>query len=175
MITTVHRPLELWILELWICVSVAVFGLAVTLSTSGGGPRSNGGPAGPSKAGTHLRGVTVLHFDDQGQVVEHRDYDNRTEGREPPLCRLVKRSAPVSGRANGFANATGRDEADSARRGRQPPILCPGQRDAWEPHRRADVIGSVAVGHQGGAYTMALYFISDRRHAKANANSCRRS
>jgi predicted SnoaL-like aldol condensation-catalyzing enzyme len=29
-------------------------------------------------------GVTVLRFDDQGQVVEHRDYDNRVERREPP-------------------------------------------------------------------------------------------
>jgi len=29
-------------------------------------------------------GVTVLHFDDQGQVVEHRDYDNHVERREPP-------------------------------------------------------------------------------------------
>jgi len=29
-------------------------------------------------------GVTVLHFDDQGQVVGHRDYDNRVELREPP-------------------------------------------------------------------------------------------
>jgi len=29
-------------------------------------------------------GATVLHFDDQGQVVEHRDYDNHIERREPP-------------------------------------------------------------------------------------------
>jgi hypothetical protein len=29
-------------------------------------------------------GVTVLHFDDQGQVVEHRDYYNHIERREPP-------------------------------------------------------------------------------------------
>jgi ketosteroid isomerase-like protein len=29
-------------------------------------------------------GVTVLHFDDQGQVVEHRDYDNHVDRREPP-------------------------------------------------------------------------------------------
>ena len=29
-------------------------------------------------------GVTALHFDDQGQVVEHRDYDNHVERREPP-------------------------------------------------------------------------------------------
>jgi hypothetical protein len=29
-------------------------------------------------------GVTVLYFDDQGQVVEHRDYDNHVERREPP-------------------------------------------------------------------------------------------
>jgi hypothetical protein len=29
-------------------------------------------------------GVTMLHFDGQGQVVEHRDYDNHVERREPP-------------------------------------------------------------------------------------------
>ena len=29
-------------------------------------------------------GVTVLRFDDQGQVVEHRDYDNHVNRREPP-------------------------------------------------------------------------------------------
>src|SRR5215472_3839025 len=29
-------------------------------------------------------GVTVLHFDGQGQVVEHRDYDNHIERRERP-------------------------------------------------------------------------------------------
>jgi len=29
-------------------------------------------------------GVTVLHFDGQGQVVEHRDYYNHVERREPP-------------------------------------------------------------------------------------------
>jgi hypothetical protein len=29
-------------------------------------------------------GVTVLHFDDRGQGVEHRDYDNHIEEREPP-------------------------------------------------------------------------------------------
>jgi YD repeat-containing protein len=29
-------------------------------------------------------GVTVLHFDAEGQVVEHRDYDNHIERREPP-------------------------------------------------------------------------------------------
>jgi nuclear transport factor 2 (NTF2) superfamily protein len=29
-------------------------------------------------------GVTVLRFDDQGQVVEHRDYYNHVERREPP-------------------------------------------------------------------------------------------
>ena len=31
-------------------------------------------------------GVTVLHFDGQGQVVEHRDYDNHIERREPPYA-----------------------------------------------------------------------------------------
>jgi hypothetical protein len=29
-------------------------------------------------------GVTVLRFDDQGLVVEHRDYDNHIEQRRPP-------------------------------------------------------------------------------------------
>jgi ketosteroid isomerase-like protein len=29
-------------------------------------------------------GVTVLHFDGEGQVVEHRDYDNHIRRREPP-------------------------------------------------------------------------------------------
>lgn len=29
-------------------------------------------------------GVTVLHFDDQAQVVGHRDYDNHVDRREPP-------------------------------------------------------------------------------------------
>jgi len=29
-------------------------------------------------------GVTVLYFDDGGQVVEHRDYYNHIERREPP-------------------------------------------------------------------------------------------
>jgi hypothetical protein len=28
--------------------------------------------------------VTVLRFDDQGRVVEHRDYYNHVERREPP-------------------------------------------------------------------------------------------
>jgi hypothetical protein len=27
--------------------------------------------------------VTVLHFDDEGQVVEHRDYGSHVERREP--------------------------------------------------------------------------------------------
>src|SRR5215469_2210104 len=29
-------------------------------------------------------GVTVLRFDDQGNVVDHRDYDNHVERREAP-------------------------------------------------------------------------------------------
>jgi SnoaL-like domain len=29
-------------------------------------------------------GVTVLHFDEQGRVIDHRDYDNHVEGRELP-------------------------------------------------------------------------------------------
>ncbi len=29
-------------------------------------------------------GVTVLRFDDEGQVVEHRDYDNHVKRRDPP-------------------------------------------------------------------------------------------
>lgn len=28
--------------------------------------------------------VTILRFDDDGQVIEHRDYDNHRKGREPP-------------------------------------------------------------------------------------------
>jgi hypothetical protein len=31
-------------------------------------------------------GVTVLRFDDQGQVVDHRDYDNHVERREQPYA-----------------------------------------------------------------------------------------
>jgi hypothetical protein len=42
--------------------------------------------AGWTEQGQELTsaGVTVLRFDDQGQVVEHRDYDNHIERREPP-------------------------------------------------------------------------------------------
>jgi SnoaL-like domain len=32
-----------------------------------------------------LAGVTVLRFDDHGQVVDHRDYWNEVAGREPPF------------------------------------------------------------------------------------------
>jgi hypothetical protein len=31
-------------------------------------------------------GVTVLRFDDQGQVVDHRDYDNHVERRQQPYA-----------------------------------------------------------------------------------------
>jgi hypothetical protein len=31
-----------------------------------------------------MAGVTILRFDDEGQVVEHRDYWNQTGGRERP-------------------------------------------------------------------------------------------
>jgi hypothetical protein len=31
-------------------------------------------------------GVSVLRFDDRGQVVEHRDYDNHVEQRQPPYA-----------------------------------------------------------------------------------------
>jgi hypothetical protein len=31
-------------------------------------------------------GVTVLRFDVQGNVIEHRDYDNHVERREPPYA-----------------------------------------------------------------------------------------
>jgi YD repeat-containing protein len=34
-------------------------------------------------------GVTVLRFDEQGKVIEHRDYDNHIE-RRATLCRVVK-------------------------------------------------------------------------------------
>jgi YD repeat-containing protein len=30
--------------------------------------------------------VTVLRFDGQGKVVEHRDYDNHIEQRQPPYA-----------------------------------------------------------------------------------------
>ena len=33
--------------------------------------------------------------------------------------------------------------------------------DQWAAFR-PDVIGSVAVGHEGGAYTVAMYFISEQ-------------
>ncbi len=32
-----------------------------------------------------LAGVTILRFDDQGQVVDHRDYWNEAAGRIPPF------------------------------------------------------------------------------------------
>jgi nuclear transport factor 2 (NTF2) superfamily protein len=31
-------------------------------------------------------GVTVLRFDEHGKVIEHRDYDNHVERREPPYA-----------------------------------------------------------------------------------------
>ena len=31
-------------------------------------------------------GVSVLRFDDRGKVVEHRDYDNHVERRQPPYA-----------------------------------------------------------------------------------------
>jgi ketosteroid isomerase-like protein len=31
-------------------------------------------------------GVTVLRFDDQGKVIDHRDYDNHVERREAPYA-----------------------------------------------------------------------------------------
>jgi hypothetical protein len=31
-------------------------------------------------------GVTVLRFDEEGKVVDHRDYDNHVERREPPYA-----------------------------------------------------------------------------------------
>ena len=40
---------------------------------------------------------------------------------------------------------------------------------------RPDVIGSVAVGHEDGAYTMAMYFTSERPHGKASVKSRRLS
>ena len=50
-------------------------------------PRSNGG-ASWTEDGQELTfaGVTVLHFDDEGKVVEHRDYNNHVERREPPYA-----------------------------------------------------------------------------------------
>jgi SnoaL-like domain len=31
-------------------------------------------------------GVSLLRFDDRGKVVEHRDYDNHVEQRQPPYA-----------------------------------------------------------------------------------------
>ena len=45
---------------------------------------------------------------------------------------------------------------------------------AWAAFR-PDVVGSVAVGHEGGAYTMAMYFTSEAEAPKASARSRRRS
>jgi predicted SnoaL-like aldol condensation-catalyzing enzyme len=33
-----------------------------------------------------MAGVTILRFDDEGKVVEHRDYWNQTGGRTPPYA-----------------------------------------------------------------------------------------
>jgi hypothetical protein len=33
-----------------------------------------------------LAGVTVLRFDDEGRVVDHRDYWNEVDRREPPYA-----------------------------------------------------------------------------------------
>jgi hypothetical protein len=38
----------------------------------------------PTACAKTRHGSEVLRFDDQGQVVEHRDYDNHVERREPP-------------------------------------------------------------------------------------------
>lgn len=32
-----------------------------------------------------MAGVTILHFDEQGRIVDHRDYWNEVDGREPPF------------------------------------------------------------------------------------------
>ena len=32
-----------------------------------------------------MAGVTVLRFDERGQVVDHRDYWNDVDGRQPPF------------------------------------------------------------------------------------------
>ena len=49
------------------------------------------------------------------------------------LRKLVKRSAPVGGPANGFANETTRGGGDPAQDQRQRASSCAGPRDAREP------------------------------------------
>jgi hypothetical protein len=39
-----------------------------------------------ARAGAHVRRRDVLRFDEQGKVIEHRDYDNHVERREPPYA-----------------------------------------------------------------------------------------
>jgi hypothetical protein len=46
--------------------------------------------------------------------------------------------------------------------------------DDWAAFR-PDVIGSVAVGHEGGACTMALYFTSEQAAREGERNSRRLS
>jgi hypothetical protein len=44
------------------------------------------GQLGPARRATQLAGVTALRFDDDGKVVDHRDYWNQVERREPPYA-----------------------------------------------------------------------------------------
>ena len=49
-------------------------------------PPSSGGRAGPRRARPlTMAGVTILRFDADGLVVDHRDYWNQSERREPPF------------------------------------------------------------------------------------------
>jgi YD repeat-containing protein len=56
--------------------------LGCRVGSSSLGPNLGTGIAGALT----FAGVTVLRFDEQGKVVEHRDYDNHVERREPPYA-----------------------------------------------------------------------------------------
>ena len=71
------------------------------------------------------------------------------------------------------------DDVAVGHHGDDPAALHHGQRpgqdsSAWAAFR-PDIIGSVAVEHEGGAYTMAISFTSEAAAHKANTRSCRRN
>jgi hypothetical protein len=69
-----------------------------------------------ARPGTQLRGSDGAAFRRPGPGGRAPRLRQPHRATRATLRRLVRRSAPVSGRANGSANETGRDEADSARR-----------------------------------------------------------
>ena len=50
------------------------------------GRQSSGGELGRGRQTVTLAGVTMLRFDDEGKVVDHRDYWNQDEGRIEPYA-----------------------------------------------------------------------------------------